>query len=392
MNKQIRVAIYSGVSKSTTFIERLVEGLIENHVEIMLFGKSTGRSFNSKFVKYHCYGNKWNKLFRLCKYTFLLSLFKSAQKRKLDSIIKQQQGSSRILKLKYYPVLYYKPDIFHLQWAKSIKDWIWVQDFDIKLIVSLRGTHITISPKTNDYWKCLYEKLFPKVPQFHAVSHSIANQAENYGVTTNRIKVIKSGLAIPEFDFSEKQQITSTLKIVSVGRAHFAKGYRYALDAMSVLKEKGVSFHYTIIGIDNNESLLYQRDQLELKEIVSFKAQQPFKEVISTIKAADIVLLPSVEEGIANIIIEAMALGTLVVSTNCGGMHELVVDNETGFLIPNRDSYAMAKKIEDLLKISINEYNRITKNARQKIESNHSEKQMIFDMKTMYQTVLKNKL
>ena len=65
------------------------------------------------------------------------------------------------------------------------------------------------------------------------------------------------------------------------------------------------------------------------------------------IKNADILLLSSVEEGIANVVLEAMALGTLVVSTECGGMNEVIKNNENGFLV----DYVFSFKSPDCSKI-----------------------------------------
>ena len=63
-------------------------------------------------------------------------------------------------------------------------------------------------------------------------------------------------------------------------------------------------------------------------------------------------LLPSLSEGIANVVIEAMALGVPVLSTNCDGMREVIMDEKSGFLIEPRNPEMMAKKI-----IQINHYN-----------------------------------
>lgn len=386
MKKKITVAVYSGASKSTTFIERLIKGLIENNVKVLVFGVANGTSFQSESIKYHTYNGKINKLSRLCKYTLLLTLFKTKDKKKLDKIIKSNTTESKhLLRLKYYPVLYYNPDIFHLQWTKSIKDWVWVQEFGMKLVVSLRGTHITISPKANLIWRDLYLKLFPKVSAFHAVSESTAKEVEAYNVSPSKVQVVKSGLLLDELPFHVKKQIHKPLKIVSVGRSHFSKGYTIALDAMAILKEKKVAFHYTIIGVAKDESLIFQRSQLKLQDYVTFKEAQSFSEVKQQIIDSDILLLPSLEEGIANVVLEAMALGTLVISTVCGGMKEVVIDLETGFLIPQRNPIIMADKILEVSKMEIAHYKRITINALNGIKRKHSNKKMLSEFISFYE-------
>ena len=60
-------------------------------------------------------------------------------------------------------------------------------------------------------------------------------------------------------------------------------------------------------------------------------------------RSFDVLLLPSLNEGIANVVLEAMAIGVPVISTDCGGMSEVVILDTTGWLLPVRDSKAIAK-------------------------------------------------
>jgi glycosyltransferase involved in cell wall biosynthesis len=385
LKKNLTVAVYSGVSVSTTFIERLIKGLAKAETSIYIFGADTGKPIQNKNVYYRVYGRKRHKLFMLLKYTVLLMLFKPKEKKALDAIIAGSDKKKHLLQLKYYPVLYYQPDIFHIQWAKSLEDWIWVQDFGMRLVLSLRGAHINYSPIVDEQLANSYKKGFPKVPGFHAVSKEIAKEATKYHAKLDTIKVIKSGLNLDKFPFELKAFDTkSTLNILSVGRDHWKKNYRLALDVMFRLKELGVNFHYSIIGVTQNEALIYQRSQLGLDKEVSFINTLPFKEVQAAIQQADVLLLPSVEEGIANVVLEAMALGTLVVSTNCGGMAEVVIPSQTGYLVPIRDVQAMTKILVELSQLPLETYQQTTQHARTFVEKHHNEDQMVGEMQALY--------
>jgi len=322
----------------------------------------------------------------------LLSFFKAKDKRKLDEIISNKDKNTRQLKIKYYPVLYHCPDIFHLQWAKSIVDWLWVQDFGMKLVLSLRGTHVTISPIGDDYWKDIYTQYFSRIDRFHAVSKSMINIAQKFGAEPEKIKVIKSGLDIEKLSFESKTKKDKTLKIISIGRSHWTKGYSYALDAMNLLIKDNIDFNYTIVGVEKDEELLYKRSQFGLENKISFKGKMSNTKVLECINNADVLLLSSVEEGIANVVLEAMALGTLVISTDCGGMNEVIIDNENGFLVPLRDSEAMAKVLRNVSGINIETYKNLTKAARITIEAQHNHENMIIEMKDLYHNVLKDQL
>lgn len=392
MKKQPTVAIYSGVSLSSTFIERFIKGLSKAGTSIYIFGIDSGIPIHNKNVSYSAYGKKWHKFFVLLKYTTLLLLFKPKEKKKLDVIIADSSKGKHLLQLKYYSVLYYKPDVFHIQWAKSIEDWIWVEDFGMRLVLSLRGAHINYSPIVDKRLADTYKKLFPKVAGFHAVSLAIAKEATKYDANFEHIKVIKSGLRLNKFSFELKvYDSKSPMKIISVGRDHWVKNYKMALDAMFKLKQSGKKFHYTIIGVKNNEALLYQRSQLGLDKEVDFIEALPFIDVKSAIQEADVMLLSSVKEGIANVVLEAMALGTLVISTNCGGMAEVVLPNQTGFLVPNRDMLSMSKALIEVSQLPLANYQHITKQARAFVEKYHNEDRMIAEMQALYQNLIPQK-
>jgi glycosyltransferase involved in cell wall biosynthesis len=387
--KTIKIAIYTGIVPSSTFIERLIQGLAKKGLHIYLFGVQRGKPTSFENV-YHftCTKKRFSRFLQLIKYSFLLTFFRSKDKRKLDAFIKSQNRNTRQLKIKYYPVLYHRPDIFHLQWAKSIEDWLWLQDFGIKLIVSLRGTHVTISPIGDKQWEDIYSEYFPRVDGFHAVSKSMIPIAEKFGINSKKIKVVRSGLDLEKLPFSVKNKINKPLKIISIGRSHWVKGYSYALDAMNLLDKENIDFNYTIVGVENNEELLYKRSQYKCKDKIFFIEKLPFEEIKELIKKADVLLLSSVEEGIANVVLEAMALGTLVVSTDCGGMNEVVLDSENGYLVPLRDAEAIAGKLKSISEMSIESFQDLTKKARKKVEHQHRHDRMVEDMNDLYQSVL----
>ena len=389
MKPKIKVAIYSGTIPSSTFIERLIEGIAANGNQVLLFGLQIKNKKYKKNISVYSYSNKFQKAIILLKYSLLLFFFKNKEKKKLDTIIIQKNAQhSSLSKIKYYPVLYHKPDIFHLQWAKTCSEWMWVQEFGIKLVLSLRGTHINISPKFDLNLKNDYNYCFPKIDGFHAVSNSLKNEVKQYGINQDKIKVIYSGLDFKNLEFNINKCKNSSLQIVSIGRSHWVKGYEYALDACAILKNDNFNFHYSIVGIGNDEELFFQRNQLQLEENVSFINNQSFNQVVKIISEADVVLLPSVEEGIANVVLEAMALGTIVVSTNCGGMNEIISDGENGFLVPTRNASEIATKLKFVFLLSEEAKLNVLKSARKTIEKMNSQEKMIEEMEDLYYSVL----
>lgn len=386
----LKISIYSGEIPSTTFIERLVTTLSQKDIRVYLFGRSSNRIIYTGNVKVVAFrNNKLGRGLHLLRYTILLLLFKRKDKVKLDALLKLSSQNSFLNKSKFYPVLWHKPDIFHLQWAKDIKDWMWVQEFKIKLVLSFRGAHINYSPIANLQLANIYRKHFPKVDGFHAVSNAIAKEAQKYGANKESIKVIYSGLDLNELHYAQKTTLSRPLKIISVGRSHWIKGYSYALDAFTVLKEKEVHFHYTIIGVKNDEALLYHRHIAGLNDNVTFLDALSFEDVKTRIASADVLLLSSLEEGIANVVLESMALGTLVISTDCGGMSEVIRNEVNGFLVPIRSSLSIANALEKISVITLEDYVVMTKNARNIIEKQFENSQMRNNMVELYSDVMK---
>ncbi|WP_432671694.1 glycosyltransferase family 4 protein [Flavobacterium sp. SM2513] len=392
MRNRLKIAIYSGEIPSTTFVERLIVGLAQEGHSILLFGKRKKKiAYNNGCVYQVSFKeSKLSKLLFLAKYTFLLFFFRKRDKKELDAFILAHFKNQRVAKIKCYPVLWHKPDVFHVQWAKSVADWVWVQRFGIKLVVSLRGAHINYSPVTEIGLAAHYRLYFPKVDGFHAVSKAIAKEAVKYGATPANIKVVYSGFplskTLPTF---ESTSASSKILLLSVGRSHWKKGYNYALDACSFLKSQGVAFHYTIIGAKGVEELEYQKNDLGLADCVTFIDKVPYATVLQMMHEAHVVLLPSVEEGIANVVLEAMMLRKIVLTTDCGGMEEIVQDGTNGFVMPIRNPQVMSEKIIAISTLNEEENQSITSNARNTIETMNSEEKMVTDMIALYNFVLK---
>ncbi|WP_026753215.1 glycosyltransferase family 4 protein [Sediminibacter sp. Hel_I_10] len=402
MSKVLKIAVYSGEIPSTTFIERLIVGLSKKDCKVYLFGVLSQRMSYNASVK--LLGYRQNRLFKLLyllKYNSLLFFTKAAQKKQFDRFLKSEGRNDLYSKVKYYPVLYYQPDVFHLQWAKGIGEWAWVEDFGIRLIVSLRGAHINYSPIADAELADEYKTYFPKISGFHAVSKAIAKVAVTYGAPADLIKVVYSGLPLADIQTEiETEREASgldnldikTLHIISVGRPHWIKGYVHALDACKQLKRLGIPFTYTIVGGNSDIELLYQINDLELNGEVTLTEHQSYQAVQMLIENADVLLLPSHKEGVANVVLEAMAMGTLVLSTDCGGMNEVVVDGENGFLTPIRDFKHMAERLQHISKLSTEEKTKLKRNAIQTITAQHTEPLMISKMMALYADVVANNL
>ena len=374
----MRIAVYSGIIPSTVFIEKLITELAETGHEVYLFGQIKGKkpTYSNKLIKvFPMPGSFWQAVFFIPWYQFQLLVSNPGNFFALKKHIQSQQlgfrKRTRLWAKLILPVLH-QPDVFHIQWAKSLADWFFLKElFGVKLAVSLRGSQINISPQIEPETEALYQRLFPKVDGFHAVSHAIAERAIGLGAQKERIQVIYSAQKTREL--IRLNTTKEPCRLISVGRFHWVKGYSLALEAVKHLKDAGVSLHYTIIGKGKQEEILLQIQLLGLQDCVSLQAEKPHTEVLQLMAESDIMVLPSYEEGIANVVLEAMSMGLPVVSSNCGGMQEAITDGETGFLFESGHAQELASKIQLCYSQNPEIKAAMVKKAQEHIRNNFSE-------------------
>jgi glycosyltransferase involved in cell wall biosynthesis len=167
----------------------------------------------------------------------------------------------------------------------------------------------------------------------------------------DRVHRIYNGLDLSEFgraDFSSTPPL-----IIAVGRLISKKGFGDLIRACALLEKRGKSFRCEIIGEGSLENeLRRQIDKLSLQNTVVLAGAKPQTELRRRLAAANVFVLPSVidpdggMDNLPTVIMEAMATGLPVVSTNIGGIPEMVIENETGFLVQPGDAEAMAAAIE----------------------------------------------
>src|SRR6266496_3174824 len=177
---------------------------------------------------------------------------------------------------------------------------------------------------------------------------------ERFPERADRIHRIYNGLNLAEFgrtDFSP-----TPLLIVAVGRLIAKKGFADLIRACGLLAESGKSFQCEIIGGGPLENeLRAQIDQLNLQDRVALSGAKPQREVRQRLAGASVFVLPSVVDAhggmdnLPTVIMEAMATGLPVISTDVAGIPEMVVQNETGFLVRPGDAVALADAIEKVI-------------------------------------------
>src|SRR6266550_5142763 len=169
----------------------------------------------------------------------------------------------------------------------------------------------------------------------------------------DRLHRVYNGLNLAEFGRATFS--SDPPSIVAIGRLIVKKGFANLIRACALLVERGRPFRCEIFGEGPLENQL--RTQIEesgLKELVQLPGAKPQHELRERLATANVFVLPSVPEAeggmdnLPTVIMEAMATGLPVVSTRIGGIPEMVIDNETGFLVSPGDLVALADAIEKM--------------------------------------------
>jgi colanic acid/amylovoran biosynthesis glycosyltransferase len=162
---------------------------------------------------------------------------------------------------------------------------------------------------------------------------------------------------LSEFEFKVRRfQPGKTIRLLSVARMNEKKGLRYAIEAVARLRNSGKDVHYTIIGEGPLRSALEQQiAEHGIGACVSMPGMKPHAQVLSEIHNSHIMLAPSItaangdHEGIPNALKEAMATGMPVLSTWHSGIPELVSDQKSGFLVPEKDVDSLEDRLRKLI-------------------------------------------
>ena len=159
------------------------------------------------------------------------------------------------------------------------------------------------------------------------------------------------------------------IRILSIGRLTWVKGYEYLLKTLSILKKNKINFECHIVGEGNyKEAMIFSIHQLGLADQVKLKGRLPHHRVKMEMEWADIYVQPSIEEGFCNSVLEAQAMGLICIVSDAGGLTENILNKETGWVVPKRSSKLFADAINEVINSDINHLNKISQKAINRVK------------------------
>lgn len=189
-----------------------------------------------------------------------------------------------------------------------------------------------------------------------SVSHATAKWLiDKRGVPPEKVIVIPYGVNLELYRAGENPELKQKLgiapdtKVVGVvARLHQQKGHRYLIEAARAIVAEYPKTKFVIVG---NGELRAELESMAMQHGVGdhFMFLGFRKDVKDLMRVFDIFCLPSLYEGLPNVVLEAMATAKPVVATAVDGTPELIVNGETGYLVPPADPRALADKISRLV-------------------------------------------
>lgn len=270
-------------------------------------------------------------------------------------------------------ILLIGPDLLHFEYGPLMLGRSYLKDLlPIKIITSFRGYDLNFSGLDKpDY----YQEVWQHADALHLLGEDLWQRALSRGCPVNKPHVLIPPAIDTVFFQRDTEKIQETilgsqerpLRILSVGRLEWKKGYEFSLQAVKLLMDQGIHCEYRIIGWgDFIEAVAFARHQLGLEKTVQLLGAQSKATVKENLQWADVFLHLAVSEGFCNAVLEAQAMQLPVVCSDADGLRENVADGKSGFVVKRRDPLAAAEKLH-LLAINPTLRQRMGQSGRERV-------------------------
>lgn len=238
-------------------------------------------------------------------------------------------------------------DIVHAHWTLSAgAACLGRQVHQKPIIVTVQGSDVLQVP-SYPVGRWLTRKILSSCDQITALSCALRDKVIALGINPEKVRVIPNGVDTTWF-VPPKEEERENL-ILFVGSLIERKGVKYLISAMPMILKLFPHYRLVIVGEGPQAYFLKElTNKANLTGYVSFVGSQSQEGVRAWMQRAKLLVLPSLEEGMGVVLIEALACGTPVVATYVDGIRD-VVTPEVGVLVPPADSEALFKGIQEVL-------------------------------------------
>lgn len=299
--------------------------------------------------------------------TYLATMEDGGKIRKLFVAVKAFLSYSRLVK---------KTDIVHVHMAAQAS-------FDRKALFIQKakqaGKIVIIHQHAADFDKYFFEQvnekkrarikeIFGMASKVIVLSEEWADFFGKYVCASEIIEVLHNGVLMPEY----VKQDYSDHNVLMLGRLGVRKGTYDLLDAIPMIKKAIPDVAFFLCGDGDVEQCKMIAKEKELEENVYFSGWVQDGEKERLLQSCSTFILPSYHEGMPMSVLEAMSYGLITVSTNAGGIPQIIEDGIDGFRIDAGDVKAIEHTLINVLNKEEEEKKRMGMAARSKIERHFS--------------------
>jgi colanic acid/amylovoran biosynthesis glycosyltransferase len=348
---------------SETFILNQITGLVDMGHDVQIFARSRSndRKIHSAIdeyelvsrVKYFSPPNNKFKRIILGLFLIITNIHKNPKILLRSVNVFRFRKDALTLKLLFLAVLFMENnyDIIQCHFGKmgNIACKMKLLGVKGKIVIMFHGADIRKGIKSNG---SVYTDLIEYGDCFQAISKYNYDNLVNFGISPDKIVRHPVGINPVEFTAVNRPKNTTDIIILTVARLVEEKGLKYAIEAICrVLNNNGFNTKYLIAGSGYLERELKNlTHELGIEKNIVFLGEMTHDEIIELMGKASIFILPSIAEALPVVLMEAQVSGLPVIATNVGSISEIILDNESGFIVPPMDSGALAEKLEYLLK------------------------------------------
>ena len=221
---------------------------------------------------------------------------------------------------------------------------------ELPYIISLRGSDV---PGRHARLKLDYKVLAPvfrriwkKADALVACSRGLKARALRF-LPSVSIDVIPNGVDLEVFRPTEARRKSDTLRLLTVGRLSVTKRVQMLIDAVEILHRAGLKLRFTVAGGGQSEQQLRETvSEKGLGDIIEIAGRVGTENMPQLYRDNDIFISASMQEGMSNAMLEAMASGLPIITTACEGVAELIADN--GVVTEQADAGSIADAVKTL--------------------------------------------
>jgi len=251
-----------------------------------------------------------------------------------------------------------KPDLIHAHFSYPdgfgmiglAKKW------NIPLVISALGTIERKVAYEGSYTSRQIIKAMNFADKVLSVSEDLKLHIVNLGINENNVIVVPNGVDTEKFKPAGKENARKLLNlpldkniILFVGALRSIKGVDYLIEAAKNFVDSNTELY--LVGRDDGlkKSLKKMAQDFKITDFIKFIGPVNHKDIPLWVSASDILVLPSLSEGRPNVVLEALACEVPVVATDVGGIPELIINGETGYLVPAKNPLELSEKVNKLL-------------------------------------------